>query len=253
MWHKILLIILGFISFNAAKTEEVSYTSSDGTKIFADLNLPKHGKNGPLILLFHQAGASGKAEYQNVTPILLEHGYSTLAVDLRSGGDRFNGVNKTVTAFSEDPGYCAAYPDLLATLKYLEKADLNDTVFAVGSSYSAALVIHLGDEFRKELKGIIAFSPASGGPMAACNPNQYAETIKTPLMVVRPDAEMEYTSVQQQFTLFKQQGHKMFIHEGGVHGASTLDQTRTGTNTDPVWAEVLSFLKINIRNERHLK
>jgi pimeloyl-ACP methyl ester carboxylesterase len=42
-----------------------------------------------MFLLFHQGGASARGEYGPIIPRLLSAGYHVLAVDQRSGGDRF--------------------------------------------------------------------------------------------------------------------------------------------------------------------
>jgi alpha-beta hydrolase superfamily lysophospholipase len=244
--YSIIAFISLFVAFSA-HSEEVEYSAEDGGKIFANLDLSAKGKDGPLIILFHQAGANGRGEYANTAPLFRENGYSTLVVDLRSGGETFGGSNRTVDARGESSGYCEAMPDLIASLNYAAAQGFKGPIYAAGSSYSAALTIALGNEQADALSGVIGFSPASGGPMAACSPNEFAATTKTPTLVVRPEREMQVPSVQTQFELFKTHGHSAFIHKGGIHGASTLDETRADGDIDPVWKTVLSFLKSNAK------
>ncbi len=244
--YSIFAFVTLVITF-AAYSEEVEYTAEDGGKIFADLDLSAKGKDGPLIILFHQAGANGRSEYANTAPLFRENGYSTLVVDLRSGGETFGSNNRTVDARGESSGYCEAMPDVMASLNYATEQGFKGPVYAAGSSYSAALTIALGNERANALGGVIGFSPASGGPMAACSPNEFAATTKAATLIIRPEREMQVSSVQAQFELFKTNGHSTFIHKGGVHGASTLDEARADGATDPVWKTVLSFLKVNAK------
>jgi dienelactone hydrolase len=225
-----------------ATADEITYTTLDGNTVFADELLAPEGKDAPLLILFHQAGANGRAEYKHAIPRLQALGFSLLVVDQSSGGERFGGANRTVAARGKSSSYCEAYPDLEATINYVELSGYGGPVFAFGSSYSAGLVVRLGADYSDMLNGVVAFSPASGGPMKDCSPNPYAETTKAPTMVVRPAREMQMPSAKDQYALFEQHGHTMFVHEGGVHGSSTLDPERTKASTEVAWNAVLAFL-----------
>ena len=225
------------------KAEEITFTASDGGVVYADAVMAPAGKSAPLLILFHQAGGDGRAEYSYAAPRFVEAGYSVLLVDQRSGGDRFGGPNRTVAARGESAGYCEAYPDLEGALSYAQESGYAGPIFAAGSSYSAALVIKLGAEHASELAGVIAFSPASGGPMKNCSPNGFAATTKTPTMVLRPATEMRSGVALRQFQQFTDAGHTMYIANRGIHGASMLDPTRTKADVEATWAAVLEFLK----------
>lgn len=242
---QVISLVVGCGLSLGAQAEEVTFKATDGSTVYADEYLTEAGKSAPLIILFHQAGANGRTEYQNTAPRFQEAGFNVMVVDLRSGGDRFGGNNRTVDARGESTGYCEAYPDLEAAINYADLQGYSGPVFAVGSSYSAALVVKLGAEYRSNLNGVVAFSPASGGPMADCSPNEYASTTKTPTMIVRPGNEMEYDSVKAQFALFEQEGHTMYVHEKGVHGSSTLDPNRAKEGSDGSWKAVMAFLAEN--------
>jgi len=227
----------------AVKAEEVTFPASDGSIVYADTMMAPAAKNAPLLILFHQAGGDGRAEYSYSAKRFVEAGYSLLVVDQRSGGTRFGGTNRTVAARGESTGYCKAYPDLEGAVSYAQKAGYAGPIFAAGSSYSAGLVIKLGAEHAGELAGVIAFSPAAGGPMKNCSPNGFASTTKTPTMVLRPATEMRNAGALAQFQQFTDAGHTMYIANRGVHGASMLDPARTNANTEATWAAVLKFLK----------
>lgn len=227
----------------AINAEEVTFTANDGSTVFADARMAPAGKKAPLLILFHQAGGDGRAEYAFAATRLLGAGYSLLLVDQRSGGNRFGGTNRTVAARGESTSYCEAYPDMEAALAYAVHGGYQGPIFAAGSSYSAGLVIRLGAEHTSELAGVIAFSPASGGPMKDCSPNGFAETTKTPTMLLRPGREMKNPSVAAQYENFKKAGHTMFVAQDGVHGSSMLDPERTKADVEPTWATVMAFLR----------
>lgn len=243
--QNVAALMVGCCLTFSAQAGEVTFKATDGSTVYAEELVADAGKSAPLIMLFHQAGANGRAEYENTAPRFQSAGYSVLLVDLRSGGDRFGGTNRTVEARGDSTGYCEAYPDMEATVNYAELQGYSGPVFAAGSSYSAGLVIKLGAEYGSMLNGVIAFSPASGGPMKDCNANGYAATSKTPTMVVRPGREMQHDSVKAQFALFEQEGHTMYVHSEGVHGASTLDPMRAKDGTDGTWKAVMAFLAEN--------
>jgi len=232
-----LLLVTG-----GASAEEITFTASDGSTVYADEIPHATGKSAPLLILFHQAGGDGRAEYSYAAPRFSEAGYSLLVIDQRSGGDRFGGPNRTVAARGESTGYCEAYADMEAALAYAGQNGYTGPVFAAGSSYSAGLVVKLGAENTDKLAGVIAFSPASGGPMKNCSPNGFAATTKTPTMVLRPATEMRNPGALAQFKQFTDAGHTMFIANRGVHGSSMLDPARTKANVEATWAAVMAFL-----------
>ena len=240
--HYIQGIAAALILTWGAAAEEVRFLASDGITIFADEITHSSGTGAPLLILFHQAGGDGRAEYAYAAPRFSAAGFSLLVVDQRSGGNRFGGVNRTVEALGESTGYCAAYPDLEAALLYASQR-YGGPIYAAGSSYSAGLVIKLGAKHADKLAGVIAFSPAAGGPMKDCSPNPFATTLKTPTMVLRPRREMANPAVADQFALFEKAGHTMFVAENGVHGSSMLDPARTKSDTEAVWQAVLAFFE----------
>ncbi len=228
--------------YRAVDIKEINFKTSDDILIYGDLY--ESDKNDPLIVLFHQARGSARGEYQDIIPRLTKQGYNVLAIDQRSGGDAFKKPNRTVNNLeNKQIGYCDAYPDLEAALVYARAMGFNSSIFVWGSSYSAALAINLGYQHMDKVAGVLAFSPASGGPMADCNPQKAIESIKVPLMILRPKKEMEVPSVAQQFELAKSKGHVTFIAENGVHGSSMLVESRTNSSTEPTWSAVFEFIE----------
>jgi alpha-beta hydrolase superfamily lysophospholipase len=223
---------------------EVTFAAADGVKLYADVYRSAKGKKAPLILLFHQGGAEGRGEYGSyIAPRLVQNGFNVIAVDQRKGGELFKKPNRTVGALGgKEFEFCAAYPDLEATLRYARKEGFNGDRFAWGSSYSATLALRLASEYPKELTGVLAFSPAQGEPMQGCQPTDYAPAVKLPVLVVRPASEMQREASKQQFLFFEKLKFRTYIAENGVHGSSMLDPERVTGSVEEHWKVVLDFV-----------
>lgn len=230
-------------SVTAPAPREVTFTTADGITIFGDLHEPAR-KDAPMVLLFHQAGANARAEYGAIIPRLRDEGYGVLAIDQRSGGDRLGGTNRTLAGVpaGTEYGYCDALPDLEAALRWVIDAGYTGPRFAWGSSYSAALVIRLGADHPRDLDGVLAFSPAAGGPMADCDPNSLIDRIQVPVLALRPGNEMEYEGIPEQLAAFRARGHRAYVAPDGVHGSSMLNPARAKGGTEETWKAVLDFL-----------
>ena len=225
-----------------SSSEEVHFYASDSVKVFADLY--QQNLQAPTILLFHQGGANVRSEYAPITPKLLEEGFNLLAVDQRVGGQLLGSYNRTVAEIGVNRfNYCDAYADLEASLNYLERERFTGNIILWGSSFSASLVIKLAHENPGKIAALLAFSPASGKPMAGCDPNDLFETLKTPMLLLRPYNEGQIESVRQQIELADQFGHQIYIANNGRHGSSMLVEERVQAPVNANWQVVLKFLE----------
>jgi pimeloyl-ACP methyl ester carboxylesterase len=180
---------------------------------------------------------------------LLEQRYNVLAIDQRSGGTRFGGINRTVEQLErQDWGYCETYPDLQAALRFVRQQGFDGPLAVWGSSYSAGLVFQLGAENSDEVSAILGFSPASGGPMADCSLTPYLGDLKIPALALRPQREFQIESVQAQMQDFQAHGVQTYVADPGVHGSSMLNAERVGASTEATWEVVLEFLAANLRD-----
>ncbi len=227
-----------------AEFRQVELTADDGVTLYADLYWNRRDHEGPLILLFHQAGSNARGEYGSIIPRLLENGYNVLALDQRSGDGYFGGTNRTVAALPEgvEYGYCDAYADLVAALDHAKSLRKKDGIFVWGSSYSAGLVFRLAAEHPEGLSGVLAFSPAAGHAMGECSPERFQDRVKVPVLALRPEAEMQREGVRAQMEEFEKLGFSTYVARHGVHGSSMLVSERTGVSTEEVWKRVLAFL-----------
>ena len=235
------------IKDNLAK--EISFYTPDSIKIFGDLyELDKKEKT---ILLFHQSGSNARGEYAPIIPNLIEKGYNILAIDQRAGGQYYGNYNRTLAniptnIFGDGYGYCDAYNNLESALNFIIDSGFSGDKIIWGSSYSASLAIQLANNRQSDINGVLAFSPASGGSMKDCLPDKYFETLKIPLIILRPPNEMENENSKLQFDLANKYNHQTYVPKNGVHGSSMLVEERVGSEVEDTWTVVLSFLnKIN--------
>lgn len=243
MKHAYRLLFLLVPAFTCAEPLQVDFRTSDNLRIYGDLYESHKGKSAPIILLFHQAGGDARGEYSGIAARLVDVGYNVLAVDQRSGGDRFGGTNRTVAELQgQEFGYCDVYPDLEAALRFVREKNFGGPLAAWGSSYSAALVFQLAAKNPTEVDAVLGFSPASGKPLADCDPGDYLDDIAVPVLALRPQREFEIDSVREQMRKFEQAGIRTHVANPGVHGSSMLDPSRVGAPVDDTWSVVLTFL-----------
>lgn len=234
--------------------DEFSVTTSDGHTVFGNLYRPNHGTNRmsgvadsasfPLILAFHQGGASGAAEYEPIIPRLLEAGFAVMTIDQRRGGERFMGQNRTAEAFNQDTvSYCEVIEDLEASLAYAVTLDEVSEIIAWGSSYSATLAVKLAVNHPELISRVLAFSPASGQSMVGCSVLPLAFQVRQPALFLRPQSEMSFGSVAADLAAFANMGHDTYIASPGAHGSSMLVASRVEGETAQTWSTVIRFLK----------
>jgi len=227
-----------------AHEQHVVATTSDGIIIHAEAYPGDLPETAPLILLFHQGGSNARGEFGKIAGWLNSLGYRALAWDLRKGGDLFEGTSRTLAGLPEgaDPEFCDAYADVEAALDYTIDTLGADDVVLLGSSYSGSLVFQLASTRPDHVAGVIAFSPASGGPVAQCRASLWLGGLKAPGIVFRPLSEMERDSSQVQRDALETAGVEFFVADPGVHGASMLLETRVGGDVSAARAALAEWL-----------
>lgn len=243
-WAPLGALALAFVSTPGAAQEAVRHdlTTEDGVSIPAWLYASDTG-DAPLVLLFHQGGSSGRAEYAPIVPRLRDLGFDALVIDQRRGGELFEARNEVAARFDPDTTtYCDPLPDLEAALDFARGERPDQRVVLWGSSYSAALVIQLGVLRAEDVAGVLAFSPASGEPMAGCEPEPWAARLERPLFAARPANEAAIPEVRQQLEALADMGATTWVAEPGRHGSSMLVEERVGASTESTWSVVQTFL-----------
>jgi alpha-beta hydrolase superfamily lysophospholipase len=242
-----LLILLATPFPLGAGAQEASadtvLTTSDGVRVHATWYRSQDTVGEPVILLFHQGGASGMAEYGPLIPRLRAAGFNLLIIDQRRGGERFGGINRTASSVAaDDVSYCDVLPDLEAALAFARYLEPDQRSILWGSSYSAALVFQLAAAHPEDVQGLLAFSPASGDPMAGCRPEPFGEQVHVPALVLRPQSEMEHGWIAEQMQIFRDQGHETHVADPGAHGSSMLVADRVSGDVEDTWEIVSAFL-----------
>ena len=232
------------VSVDTAPLQKVAAVTSDGVAVFGTPYFGGLDDDAPMILLFHQAGSNGRGEYKEIAAWLNENGYRAIAWDGRSGGERFGETNLTVEKLEEGVSteYCDASPDLQAALDATTIGGLAGKVIVWGSSYSASLIFKLAADNPDKIQGVIAFSPAGGGPMETCRARMWVEDVKAPIFALRPAREMEIPSSGEQRDILTQAGAEFLVVENGVHGSSMLVDERTEHDMSEARAAVLNWL-----------
>ena len=220
--------------------QEITFTTKDGVLIYGDYY--HTGSEYPIILLFHQGGSNGRAEYTPIIPSLLERNYNILTIDQRQGGQIYGSYNRTVADLKTSYTYCEAYQDLQSSLEDVQTLQTGP-IIVWGSSYSASLAIQLAKKNTESVSAVLAFSPASGGPMQECKPDPFLENLEVPLLVLRPESELEIESAKAQFELVKKLGHRTYAAQNGTHGSSMLVAERVEGEVGKNWAAVFSFIE----------
>ena len=223
-------------------SNEIHFYTNDSIKVYGDLYVTD--KAAPTLLIFHQGGSNTRAEYKSIIPTLKKEGFNILTIDQRVGGQYFyGGYNRTVAEISKNEyHYCDAYPDMQAALKYAIDSGFIGEKILWGSSYSGTLALQLAEENKDVISGVLVFSPASGNAMKDCQPDAYLQSLKMPLLLMKPGSEMQSERSQNQMKLAKENGHQSYIAQNGVHGSSMLDESRIEGSSDATWKIVKTFL-----------
>jgi len=132
---------------------------------------------------------------------------------------------------------------MLVNFFFVTSQRLAETVVVWGSSYSAALVFRLAAENPTRVSGVIAFSPASGGPMVDCRARMWLADVVVPTAVFRPASEMERESSVEQRDIFTAAGATFQVVDHGVHGSSMLVDARTEQDMSDARATVIGWLQ----------
>jgi len=223
-----------------ASAAPVSLVAADGVRVHGEY-WPAAGKAAPLILAFHQAGAS-HAEYVPIAARLNREGFSVLAIDQRSGGGLFGAPNLTAKALGHEASFDSALPDLEAALAWGRTHADGAPVLAWGSSYSAALVFLLAAKHPGELQGVLAFSPGEylGRKDAV---RTAARTLRVPVFVDQASEPEELAASKEILAVVPGSDKVLFAPRvAGVHGSSTLRDDRNAKGAAENWDAVLAFL-----------
>ena len=235
-------VLAGVVSAKAEvpNPQRIVLKASDGVDVYAWYYAAKD-KSLPAILLFHQAG-SNHAEYSTIAPRLAASGYSSLALDQRSGGRMWGQPNQTASAVAADVEYRSVLPDLEAALEWPSRQGFPARPIVWGSSYSAALVFLLAAKHPSSVAAVLAFSP---GEYLGDNHSvrDAAAKLQTPVFVTSALDPEEISAARAIARAVPGSSAVQFVPRlGGVHGSSTLRRDKNPKGAEENWQAVGQFL-----------
>ncbi len=221
----VVLVVVAAGPLGAAQNptgEELALSANDGERFFATYVRATAG-NDKIALLFHQAG-SNRHEYDPIVPVLKSLGFDTLATDQRSGGQGWGYPNRTVSKRGRSSSYAQAYADLQGALDWAVARGYR-TIVAVGSSYSASLVIVLAGANPGKLSALASFSP--GEYFSDKNRiKKAAASVSIPFYVTAGSQQKEELRVDEVLSRASGVNVRRRRASAGVHGVSTMRKDR---------------------------
>ncbi len=220
----------------SAFAQTVTLEAKDGVKIYGDFQRAE-GRSRATILLFHMAG-SNRSEYAPLAPILNKAGFSTLAIDQRSGGDLWGTVNQTAAKARGGIAFPDALPDLEAAIAYGSK-QRSGPIAVWGSSYSSALVF-VAAAHHPEVKALLAFSPAEY--IEGYSIEKSAAKLTIPVFITSAPDSDEISSADALTKVVPDHRAVQYIPKHGVHGSATLRMDVDPQGATENWKHVMAFL-----------
>ncbi len=239
----ILLLSVLFIQLLNAQEydspQTITFYAKDSVIVTADTYYIKDVK--PTVLLCHQAGYS-RGEYIQTAKKLNALGYSSMAIDQRSG-DEVNGI-KNQTAIDaksklRNIGFAGAKQDVEAAINYLYEINGNQPIILVGSSYSASLALWIASE-NKKVKAVAAFSP--GEYLRGKNLARLIRPLRIPVFVTSSKREVKPVEKLLRYVKSKQLSHYKPAGNG-IHGSRAIWETTDGYTG--YWEAFKTFILAN--------
>lgn len=219
-------------------SKKITFNATDGLEISGILY--EANPNSPVILLCHMANRN-KSEYIEIANKFNELGYTCLAIDQRSGGTNFGGINETFLKAKKknlDTDYFSALIDIQAAINFLHKK-YNQKIILLGSSYSSGLAL-LEAKNNQKLKAVISLSPGNYygekvNPMATI-----VSKIKIPFLITGSKSEAKILSDSFKDIKFSDDKHFFAPKVNGMHGSMSLLKSTDGNET--YWKAITNFL-----------
>lgn len=238
------LLFAATVSVASSIAETITFKSADELLITADIYSPHTSNSTPLIVLFHQAGAS-RGEYNEIAPRLNKLGFNCIAVDLRSGEYSRGKDNETAIRAGKAglaTSYADALPDIIAALQYANKHYSHSKIIAWGSSYSAALALKVAGDSPELADGVLAFSPGEYFTHVGKSKTwirDSAQKIKVPTFITSSKNEAgDWAPI---YDVINTANRQSFVPEtAGKHGSKAL--WKKYADNHAYWDAVTAFL-----------
>ncbi len=242
----VFFLIYAFLNVVLADhASTISFRSLDGLEISADTYFALETDKAPLVVMFHQADWS-RGEYRESGPRFNEMGLNCLAVDLRSGNKVLGVINETAMRAKEagkKTRFIDAMQDIRAALTYARSELKPPILLALGSSYSAGLLLKIAGDYPGLVDGVIAFSPgeyfsAEGMPYDWIK--RSAKNITVPVFITSARKEKSRW-IDIYYAINTKSKFSYIPISKGRHGSRSLWSRFEGS--DGYWRVIDTFLK----------
>lgn len=214
------ILAVAFVASSAAQ-QTVSFSTSDGSTVFADL----YGTGAKAVVLVH-GGQFNKESWAPQAKQLVSAGYEVLAINLR-------GYGKSHGPGDSDPMDAPLHLDVIAAVHYLRSHDAKSVAVVGGSmgggaAADASITSPPGEIDRLVLLG--------------ASPNLPADKLKCPILyiIARDDANDDgprLPGIRKQYEISPQPKHLLIV-DGSAH-AQFLFRT---DQSERVMKAILDFL-----------
>lgn len=224
---------------------KVNFRSKDGLKVTADYYEAKNQKG--FILLCHRSHFN-RGEYKEIAPKLVTLGFSCLAIDQRSGMNvlgYINGTSSLAKIRKLKTGYLDAKQDIDASIDFAFKKNQSKRILAVGSSYSASILLLLSTCSEK-IKALCVFSP--GEYLKNVDLANSIKNISVPIFATSAKKEIPNTKKVLRF-VDKKIVTCFSPKKEGAHGARALWEKSDGN--EEYWKALENFLeRIDVKDKQ---
>ena len=223
--------------------EEITFPTlnEDGATMYADRYGHEGEQSRGTVLLFHNQ-ASNAHEYADIAPRLAGMGFVAVAVDLRTGFDTPEAVNRTTWHRQNDVvTFDDGLPDAEGALAWAREVLPDDPILLWGSGVSADMVIIMAANDPEGIAGVLAFSPPS--LLVRSDEAEAASRLTVPLFVSYGTAPTDELATVSKIT-DAAPPELLTLHtpEVGVHGVATLTESANPEGWEANWAAVEGFL-----------
>jgi len=239
-----IVFVLLATSLQLSAQRKVTFLSSDGLEITADLYL--HDRGAPYIILLHKENSS-RGEYREIAPRLTKMGFNCLAIDLRSGKES-NFVQNETAAFAQKNNFPTSLldceNDILSAIEYIRNTAINPRCILFGSCFSASLAMKVANQNRR-ITAVIASSP--GEYFKPLTVKDWLTDFNQLLFVTSTKWEEPFVNE----LLSDIPPHLISRYqssEGGVQGAPALWNDNPETNV--IWMSLMMFIN-KVRKEKY--
>ncbi len=239
----LIILILPLICFSQKDDflgKTITFPSTDGLEITADLYNNVENNSDTYIILFHQAFFS-RGSYRSIAPELNILGFNCISIDQRSGF-KARGVKNETHKRAKKQGlptkYTDAIPDLEATILYVKNELKAKKIIIWGSSYSSVLVLYLGAKYPELIDGILSFSPGEYFKIDDKKIVSFIPEIKCPVFIT--SAKREHKNWKELFEKITAPKMSFVPKKRGFHGSKALWFDKKGH--EKYWKAVKIFL-----------